>query len=101
MGDPFQDSRKCSHEACRSVGLYRDLPLEKFLIRKCMELIDAEELTCPIGPSDYTDGLITFREVYRGCLERCGYEGFAVFLQRLCDAGASWEDWSAFHAERL
>lgn len=101
MGDPFRDSRECSHEACKSVGLYRDISLKKFLVRKCFELIDAEELTCPIGPSDYTDGLIKFRKRYRDCLERRGYEGFSLYLQRLCDTDASWEDWSVFHADRL
>lgn len=101
MASAEQDSRECTNDACKSVGLYRDLVLAQFLRRKCAELIDAEELTCPIGPTDYTDGLIKFRERFRSCLQQRGYSDFPIYLQRLCDKGATWEDWSVFHAERL
>lgn len=101
MGSSTRDSRECAHEACRSVGLYRSLSLQQFLARPCVELVEAERLTCPIGPSDYTDGLLKFRERYRSCLERRGYSGFAIYLQRLCDTGASWNYWCTYHAQRL
>ena len=103
------DCRACALHACKQVGLYpRSMTVGEFITRKCVELVEAEHLTCPISPQDYTDGLIKFREQFRGCLEEKGYSGFAVYLQVLChsepeqpEVPASWAYWCRYHADRL
>jgi hypothetical protein len=109
LSDEERDCRACALEACKRVGLYpASMTIGEFIKRSCVELVEAEELTCPIGAADFTDGLKAFREAFRGCLKEKGYEGFAIFLQALCqsepnqpDVSASWATWCRFHADRL
>ena len=109
MTDEQRDCRACALEACQRVSLYpSDMKVNEFVTRACQELVAAQELSCPIGPANYTEGLLTFREHFRACLEAKGYQGFAVFLQALCHTEpsqpavpATWATWCDFHADRL
>jgi hypothetical protein len=109
MSQEERDCRACALEACNRVGLYpADMTITDFVQRSCAELVEAEELTCPIGASDFTDGLKTFREHFRQCLKDKGHDGFAIFLQALCNSEpdqptvpSTWATWCRFHADRL
>ena len=108
MSDEERDCRACALEACKRVALYpSDMTVGEFVKRSCKELVDAEDLLCPIGPP-YSHVLKTFRESFRACLENKGYEDFAVFLQALCHTEpdeptvhSTWATWCRFHADRL
>ena len=109
LSNEERDCRACALEAAKRVGLYpSNMTVTEFVARKCVELVRAEKLTCPIGPADYTDALKVFREHFRGCLNEKGHAGFAIFLQALChsepnqpDVPASWATWCRFHADQL
>jgi hypothetical protein len=109
LSDVERDCRSCALEACKRVSLYpAGMTITQFLTHSCVELVQAEELSCPIGPDDYTDGLKTFREHFRECLNEKGYEGFGIFLQALCHSEpnqptvpATWASWCRFHADHL
>ena len=108
ISDEERDCRACALAACKRVQLYpSDMTVGDFVKRSCRELVDAEGLSCPIGPP-YTDVLKTFREHFRACLEDKGHQGFAVFLQALCHSEpdeptvlSTWATWCRFHADRL
>jgi hypothetical protein len=109
ISDEERDCRTCALEACKRVGLYpAAMTVADFVKHSCLELLEAEELSCPIGPLDFTDGLKTFREHFRACLKANGHEGFAIFLQALCHSEpnqptlpSTWATWCRFHADRL
>jgi hypothetical protein len=109
ISDGERDCRSCALEACKRVALYpKEMTVPQFITRACVELVKAEELSCPIGPPDYTDGLKAFREHFRACLEAKGHQGFAIFLQALCNSEpdqptvpSTWATWCRFHADRL
>jgi hypothetical protein len=109
ISDDERDCRACALKACQRVGLYpAEMTVAEFVKRSCNELVEAEELSCPIGPTDFTDGLKTFREHFRACLKDKGHVGFAIFLQALCNSEpnqplvpSTWATWCRFHADRL
>lgn len=109
LSDEERDCRACALAAAIRVGLYpSNMTVTDFVARQCVELVTAEQLTCPISPADYTDTLKTFREHFRECLKNKGHEGFVIFLQALCHSEpnqptvpASWATWCRFHADQL
>ena len=95
--------RSAALAACHRVGLYGHLKSSQaaaFLDRPCLELVSAAGETCPIGPP-YNIVLYTFRETMRAELDKKGYAGFMLFLQRLCTQGFLWRDFCEYHADRL
>ena len=97
------DVRSCVLKACHRVGLYRQIAnpnSTEFLDRSCKELVTLSGDSCPIGPP-YNNGLMTFRQAMRLCLEDKGYSGFKIFLQKLCTRAYTWKDFCEYHADGL
>ncbi|MDH3216435.1 MAG: hypothetical protein OEN01_09115 [Candidatus Krumholzibacteria bacterium] len=98
-----QDVRQCTLAACHRVRLYKRIVhpnSPRFLDRPCNELVIESGESCPVGPP-YNDYLMTFRQRLRTCLQDKGYDGFAIYLQRLCTDEFTWRDFCRYHADRL
>ena len=96
-----KDVLECTLRACWRAGLYpRTENITTFAGKPCRDLLVKTRQSGKIRPP-YSSSLLMFRKSIRFCLSKKKYKNFKIYLQRLHDPGITWEEFCAYHAERL